>query len=189
MPLTEQLLDRLDTCWRDQGVPWAASLRPGLTDAALDAIGERIGFELPADLRVWWAWRDGVGDGDPVSISAALKYASSGYALGIYDAMCATCGPQTLGCIPVLHTQKPSVFAADCMTAGPVPHIRYFEAALGGTPSGGIAAASLASAVYRLCEAYDTGLERWNRVTGRWDSGRGAPHSTSEHPFDAAMAL
>jgi hypothetical protein len=34
-------------------------LRPGLTDAEMDALTEPLGIVLPEEARVWWGWHDG----------------------------------------------------------------------------------------------------------------------------------
>lgn len=52
--------DRLERAWREQGAPIADHLAPGATDLHLDEIEARYGAKLPAELRSWWAWHDGV---------------------------------------------------------------------------------------------------------------------------------
>jgi cell wall assembly regulator SMI1 len=57
--LDEGMLEALDQQWRRQGAPIAASLRPGLSDAEMEAIVGPLGVMLPAEARVWWGWHDG----------------------------------------------------------------------------------------------------------------------------------
>lgn len=40
-------------------------LRPGLTDAEMDALTRPLGIVLPEEARVWWGWHDGT---DPISV-------------------------------------------------------------------------------------------------------------------------
>jgi hypothetical protein len=57
--LDDILLGELEQRWRDQGAFVAGALRPGLSDAEMDALTEPIGLRLPAEARRWWAWHDG----------------------------------------------------------------------------------------------------------------------------------
>ncbi|WP_213006570.1 SMI1/KNR4 family protein [Paractinoplanes toevensis] len=74
---TEDLL-RLEAAWRAQGAPIAGDLAPGLNDAEIDALLAADELMLPAELRRWWGWHDGVRSGvwnEPVSQVGAGSWA------------------------------------------------------------------------------------------------------------------
>jgi len=56
----EELLPRLEQLWAQLGAPIADQLAPGLTEAELSARERAAGLSLPAELRIWWGWHDGV---------------------------------------------------------------------------------------------------------------------------------
>jgi hypothetical protein len=64
--LTEHLLEELAERWRALRAPIADSLRPGLSDAEMDALVSPLGLRLPHEARVWWGWHDGT-DSDLLS--------------------------------------------------------------------------------------------------------------------------
>jgi cell wall assembly regulator SMI1 len=61
--LTEDLLEQLQARWRQQGMPIAESLRPGLSDAEMDELTQPLGVRLPREARTWWRWHDGADAG------------------------------------------------------------------------------------------------------------------------------
>jgi cell wall assembly regulator SMI1 len=60
-----ELGDRLAALWRAQGAPIAQHLAPGLTSAELDGYERSSGLTLPAELRQWWGWHNGVNRAVP----------------------------------------------------------------------------------------------------------------------------
>lgn len=58
--LTEQLLDRLTATWHAHGVPIEEALAPGRVVSSFTSDDEKLHVELPAELRTWWAWHDGM---------------------------------------------------------------------------------------------------------------------------------
>jgi cell wall assembly regulator SMI1 len=58
--LTEDLLEHLAERWRALRAPIANSLRPGLSEAEMEALVDPLGLRLPTEARVWWGWHDGV---------------------------------------------------------------------------------------------------------------------------------
>lgn len=61
--LTEQILDRLSATWHAHGVPVEEALAPGTDVSSFTSDDGRLHVELPAELRTWWAWHDGVDEG------------------------------------------------------------------------------------------------------------------------------
>ena len=59
--LTIDLLEALADRWRLLGAPIIENLRPGLSDAEIDALTHPLGITLPGEARTWWSWHDGVG--------------------------------------------------------------------------------------------------------------------------------
>ncbi|WP_432482065.1 hypothetical protein [Kineococcus esterisolvens] len=58
-----QLVDVLRARWARAGADIATRLRPGVDDAALDAVEHQLGLLVPRGARAWWRSVDGV---DPV---------------------------------------------------------------------------------------------------------------------------
>lgn len=58
-PLSVELLEAVRERWRDDGAPTAEVLRPGLSDAEIDALTAPLGLRLPPEARTLWSWRDG----------------------------------------------------------------------------------------------------------------------------------
>ena len=58
--LTTDLLEALAERWRLRGAPIVEHLRPGLSDAEIDALTDPLGITLPGEARTWWSWHDGV---------------------------------------------------------------------------------------------------------------------------------
>lgn len=52
-------LEALEERWRPHGGREGMRLRPGLTDAELDAVVAPIGYRLDDEQRAWWRWADG----------------------------------------------------------------------------------------------------------------------------------
>jgi hypothetical protein len=64
--LTVDQLVQLKRRWEKLGLVGVLDhLRPGLTDAEMDALTEPLGIVLPDEARVWWGWHDGT---DPLGI-------------------------------------------------------------------------------------------------------------------------
>jgi hypothetical protein len=64
--LTVDQLTQLKLRWEKLGLVGVLDhLRPGLTDAEMDALTEPLGIVLPDEARVWWGWHDGT---DPLVI-------------------------------------------------------------------------------------------------------------------------
>jgi cell wall assembly regulator SMI1 len=57
--LTADLLDELAARWRAIDAPIAHSLEPGLSEEAIDELGESVGLWIPAEARTLWRWRNG----------------------------------------------------------------------------------------------------------------------------------
>lgn len=58
------LIDRADRWLRANRPGFYAGLKPGVSDAELDAYEARFGLQLPAELRLLWKWKNGSPD-DP----------------------------------------------------------------------------------------------------------------------------
>jgi cell wall assembly regulator SMI1 len=58
--LNIELLTRLERCWQARDLPILRRLKPGLSDAEIDALTEPLGLRLPVEARTWWGWHDGV---------------------------------------------------------------------------------------------------------------------------------
>lgn len=61
--LTEQLLDRLMATLRARGVPFEEALAPGTDVSSFTSDDGSLHVELPAELRTWWAWQNGIVEG------------------------------------------------------------------------------------------------------------------------------
>ncbi|MDI6105955.1 SMI1/KNR4 family protein [Actinoplanes sp. NEAU-A12] len=61
--LRDEDLVRLEAVWRAQGAPIADSLAPGLSGDDLAELEAEHGLVVPAELRLWWGWHDGVVGG------------------------------------------------------------------------------------------------------------------------------
>ena len=58
--LTVDQFTQLKLRWEKLGLVGVLNdLRPGLTDAEMDALTEPLGIVLPEEARVWWGWHDG----------------------------------------------------------------------------------------------------------------------------------
>lgn len=62
MPDNDDLVvfERLRSAWQTHRAPIADHLAPGLTETELETIEASAGLVLPAELRRWWGWHDGV---------------------------------------------------------------------------------------------------------------------------------
>jgi cell wall assembly regulator SMI1 len=58
--LRDEDLARLETAWRTQQAPIVGKLLPGLTDARREELEAAHDVVVPAELRRWWGWHDGV---------------------------------------------------------------------------------------------------------------------------------
>lgn len=58
------LVAGLERDWDLMGARIARSLRPGISDAEMDAVTLGLGIRLPEELRGWWGKHDGTSTGD-----------------------------------------------------------------------------------------------------------------------------
>jgi hypothetical protein len=70
--LTQQDLVGLERAMREAGAPVADAFRPGASKEMLDLAAAEFGFALPAELRTWWQWHDGVIDGAEAGVGEPL---------------------------------------------------------------------------------------------------------------------
>lgn len=76
VPDMPALIERADRWLRANRPGFYAGLKPGVSDAELDAYEARFGLKLPAELRLLWKWKNGSPD-DPLTkdgSSDALLY-------------------------------------------------------------------------------------------------------------------
>jgi cell wall assembly regulator SMI1 len=57
--LTADLLDELAARWRAIDAPIAHNLEPGLSEQAMDELGQSVGLWIPAEARTLWGWHNG----------------------------------------------------------------------------------------------------------------------------------
>ena len=178
MPLTPELLERLERCWVDQQVPWLESLRPGVSGDQLDEILAPFGRAIPTEFRLWWGWHNGARE--PLWVADALEIVSADAAARGFQMMRRIAQdapdpdsfwPSTW--LPVFGTGGSPTYAVDC--AGDQPResgLIYYQDSHPNPQTGFVAAASLGDVVHQLCEAYDAGLQRWDHarehVRNRW---------------------
>lgn len=55
-PLTSEILDRFRDALRAAAAPLGDEIGPGLTDAEIDRLGNRVGVAVPPELRTLWTW-------------------------------------------------------------------------------------------------------------------------------------
>jgi len=70
--LTEQDLLDLERAMREAGAPVANTFRPGASEEKLDLAAAEFGVALPAELRLWWQWHDGVIGGAEAGVGKPL---------------------------------------------------------------------------------------------------------------------
>lgn len=56
-PLTPAMLGSFGDALRFAGAPMGSEFLPGLTDPAIDGLGESLGVSIPPELRTLWRWR------------------------------------------------------------------------------------------------------------------------------------
>lgn len=79
------LLEDLLAQWVRLGAPVVRALRPGLTDAELDAVSSELDLELPNELRELWSWHDGCDRGGNGNIGpGGYQFLSSSDAIEAY---------------------------------------------------------------------------------------------------------
>ena len=94
--------ERLERAWWEYGRPPEHRLRPGLSDAEIDALLEPRGRQLSEELRAWWSWHDGserfgewyndipgVGPGPWLHLSLAQALELEGYQRDSWDGLVA----------------------------------------------------------------------------------------------------
>jgi hypothetical protein len=87
VPLTEELLARLERCLSDQRLPWLSSRRQPLTDDEIDQLTRPVGIELPPELRLRWRWFNGASAPRRVELTPVLEVVSLEVALRGREAM------------------------------------------------------------------------------------------------------
>lgn len=81
------LLNQLKTQWIRLGAPIARALRPGLSDGQLDVVAQRLGLELPREVRELWAWHDGADPTSPRDIGpGGYEFLTTDEVVSTYEA-------------------------------------------------------------------------------------------------------
>lgn len=178
MPLSRELLERLERAWVDQGCPWVETLRPGPTEEQLAETLAPFGYPISDELSCWWTWRSG----DPRTgwITDGLEWISPAVAVRASRLNREVADDVAGGdrghaewiwphaWLPLFGTGGSTEYCADCsvpVRAGPVFHHSFHDSTDDGLY---VAASSLGDLVHQLCEAYDAGLQRWDKIAGRW---------------------
>lgn len=178
--LSQDLLNRLEQRWRDQGALVARALRPGLADSEMDELTEPIGLRLPVEARRWWRWHDGAEPEYPGGPPAHLGPGK--YFLSLADAVkeCQKLremqryawgedlGPYwRAGWLPLYSSDRPIMFDCAVGPEEPVP-VRsiFFEDPTAGERG----VRSIGELVTVWIGAIDCGAWQWLRSEERWDS-------------------
>lgn len=174
MPLTSELLERLERCWADQNVPWLGALRPGASDAQLAEILAPFDHAIPTELRLWWGWHNGASVDVWIANDLALVSAEQAARdfLMMRDIARDAVEPDKFWSprwLPVFGTASAPTYAVECVEhdtreAGRI----IYQDSWPNPHTGFIAAASLGDVIHQLCEAYDAGLQRWDPEQNRW---------------------
>jgi cell wall assembly regulator SMI1 len=83
----EKLLARYERILRDRAPHVLAAMKPGLTDAQIDALQAKGRFVLPPDLRSLYRWRDGTPQASNIEVFAEHRFVSLEDALADRDAL------------------------------------------------------------------------------------------------------
>ncbi len=187
--LTEQLLDRLTTTWRAHGVPVEEALAPGRAVASFTSDDGEWQVELPAELRTWWAWRDGYNEGwdGRWIIGPSLQHMSSTYSRAHWQKMlrmagdAARRGPEGSALAEPDYWWRPSwvplasdgsgYIVADCDLGDPgVAPIRRIEWGPDLDVTASPRTESFGQLVEWWIEALELGLWTYDRETKKWAS-------------------
>lgn len=179
--LTPALLDELEGRWREHGAFIATALRPGLSDAQMDALTAPLEIILPAEARQWWRWHDGadaptvdgiaaqIGPGGHVflplskavrrceEIRGVLRYAwTDGF------------GPEWQhGWLPISYTSNPVVIDCGRNFEDPVPAREFGFDDQGLSDRDGVA--SMGELVKIWIRTIDSGGWSYNKDAGYWE--------------------
>jgi cell wall assembly regulator SMI1 len=180
--LTEAMLDELAMRWRQQGAAILHSLRPGLSEQAIEASVSGLGLSLPIEARVWWGWHDGTESTvNAYAIGLDTVYLQLGRAAELYGeqrdvALQVADGASGLTAddfwrphwFPFAVASRP-VLACDCSVPEgaltPIYAVDYEFVDESKTP----VADSLGDLVSLWIEALDAGAWTYNRELHRWE--------------------
>jgi hypothetical protein len=181
VPLTEELLARLERCLSDQRLPWLSSRRQPLTDDEIDQLTRPVGIALPPELRLWWRWFNGASAPRRVELTPVLEVVSLEVALRGRDAMIDVAAgvaetpddaerlyPSSF--LPLFGSGGSVTIAANT-ALGPATPLHYVEFHPNDHPLV-MLAPSLGDAVHRWVEMYEAGYYRWDEARGEWDFSR-----------------
>lgn len=178
-PRLRQLLQELETWWRDLGAPIATALRDPVSEDAFPSTG--LPFEIPVELRVWWTWHDGVeaaasratigpGNYRPLSLAESVEQYHRNRTLHPAEDAEANGVPEMYWhetWLPILVAGAERLYV-DCSeqprAASPIRLVTddWEDAAVARTPS-------LADAVAMWVQALAEGFYRWSEEGGgRW---------------------
>jgi cell wall assembly regulator SMI1 len=187
--LSAELLDQLASRWRSSRWPGVDLLNPGLTDDEIDAATDPLGFRLPAEVRLWWRWHDGISVAAdqpvrPAEFGAGGRwYLPLAAAIDEYKVMRDVAAklavedsppgvtrddwwPKQL--FPITKTSGGTVTACDCSvrqeTASPI-HIVDYEDGPAGPPQ----APSFGTTILWWIMAIDTGAWFYDADEKRWN--------------------
>jgi hypothetical protein len=189
VPLTEELLDRLERCISDQQLPWLAHRHPALSQDEISALTEPLGIRLSPELRLWWTWFNGARSPRRVELTPVFQVLSLKGSLQFRDTMrvvaAQVAGPRDEdvdklrppSMLPMFGTGGSPVIAADSARA-PASSLHYLDF----HPTSHdllMVAPSLGDAVHRWVEMYAAGLYRWDTHAGVWD----VPRDIAQQPI------
>jgi cell wall assembly regulator SMI1 len=81
------VLDELNAEWERLNAPICVALRPGLSGQQLADLDDRLGVELPEELRELWSWHDGADPGSRRDIGAGgYEFLTTDEVVAAYEA-------------------------------------------------------------------------------------------------------
>jgi len=201
--LHTDLLEELAARWRAQRAPIADGLRPGLSDAEIDALTGPLDLDLPEEARVWWGWHDGVarhpsgllvyqqmgGIGLPFfSLEEAVARYRSRRSMAVDAATHGRPGEPLSSAdywwhpswFPITDTDWAATIACDCDVAAGAPspvRVVHWEDY---SEAGAVAASSLGEVVRWWIEALDSGRFRYDAARNAWWADRADTPLTRE---------